>query len=114
MAADPVRVEQTLQTVDSVDGSIVDRDHAVSDLDAGASRGTIGHDLENMHGAAIGQSEMPHHPGRDLDGGSRYADIGAPDAAVGEYLSNDPLRGVDSGGKANRLRLGNHRRVHPD
>src|ERR1700730_14672949 len=114
MTADPGRVEQTLQAVDSVDGGIVDRDQPVSDLDACASCGTPRHDLENVHGAAIDQSKMPHHPGRDRYGRSRYADIRAPDAAVGEYLSDDPLRRVDPGGKANRLRLGNHRRVYAD
>src|SRR6266404_157891 len=95
MTADPGRVEQTLQIVDSIDRGIVDRDQAVSHLDAGASRGTHRHDLENVHGAAIGQSKMPHDPRRDRDGRPRYADIRAPDAAVGEYLSDDPLRRVD-------------------
>src|SRR6202171_6120568 len=114
MTADPGRVEQTLQIVDSVDGSLVDRDQAVADFDTGASRGTPRHDLENVHGAAIGQSKMPHDPDRDRDGRSRYADIRAPDAAVREYLSDDPLRRVDPGGKAYRLRLGNHRRVYAD
>src|ERR1700730_4315018 len=114
MSADPGRVEQTLQIVDSVDGSTVDRNQAVADLDTGARRGTHRHDLENVHGAAIGQSKMPHDPGSDRDGRSRYADIRAPDAAVSENLSDDPLRRVDPGGEANRLRLGNHRRVYAD
>ena len=75
---------------------------------------TARHEFQDMHRRVARQTEMPHHARRNRHRRAGHADIGTAHPAMGEQLADDPFCRIDSGGKANRLGLRDHRRVDAD